>query len=155
LNKESEKLALFEVSGMTILCTLFANGSMELSGILNKLTAQDLSNPQIVDIISIQEGEDLVHFTYHTFSTTASDYPGYGTELVVHTNSVRFLYKEKFLSDLQTYFNEISEMQQLIQSTANLATDVVQSIYNPTKTTTDNGLKFEFSVISPQIKFPR
>jgi hypothetical protein len=143
-----------EVSGVSILCDLFSDGTMQVTGILNKLSAQDLTDPiKEEEIISIQEGEDLIQFSYRTFPPSSS--LGLGSEVSVHTNSVRFIYKDKFVKGLQKYFTEITEMQQLVQSTTSFASDAISNMYASKDVTSTGGMKFQISVVNPQIKFPR
>ncbi len=149
LNKESEKIAFIEASGASLFCNFFPD-TMDVSGILTKLFVSDLQTAS--DIVYIHGGEDLIQFNYKTFSTSqASNYPGYPSSLSVNTNSVRFVYRESFVKTLQVYFNEISEMQQLVQSTATLASGMVSNLYSPSNLAQyQPTLKYQFLIKNPQ-----
>jgi vacuolar protein sorting-associated protein 13A/C len=163
LNKEGQKLGFCGIEDAVVVCSL-KEKSMKVSGILGKLKFQDISVANKVhDIIIIQEGEDLIQFEYKTFDPEAKDYPNYGKSIQVQINTVRFLYLESFINSIQQYFNEISEMQQLVSSTTTYATGVVNELLTeqnkvdtsasiPVKSV--NNIKFEVLASNPQVMVP-
>lgn len=161
LNKEGQKLGICAVEDAVVVCSL-KEKSMHVSGILGKLKFQDVSIANKVnDIIIIQEGEDLIQFEYKTFDPEDKDYPNYGKSIKVQINTVRFLYLESFISSIQKYFNEISEMQQLVSSTTTYATGVVNEIISEQnnadismKTKSISNIKFEVLASNPQVMIP-
>lgn len=80
---------------------------------------------------------------------------GYGSNLDAQVNTVQFVYIEQFINDMQAYFNEITEMQQLVASTATLASDMMSTIYRVQTAKDSDFLKFQVLINRPTVIIPR
>lgn len=115
---------------------------VHINGSLGKISAKDLIGT-LPDIVSIGD-EAVLSFSITSQISSISQFPESPTNLHAEINCVRFVYSDHFICEIQRYFNDLKETQELINSTTTSAFNQFSG----------NTVKYNLKINHPQLVIP-
>ncbi|PRP82292.1 vacuolar associated sorting protein [Planoprotostelium fungivorum] len=132
-----------------------SQGRTSISGSLGKLQVYDPNGRKEHSIILSITSDHTIELRAILYNGMEAIKRGISAEINAKLNSVRITYIDKFALNLQKYFTEISEIREMIESTAHKATDAVSDfIINTQNPSSKSAVKMQFLLLNPQVLIP-
>ncbi|KAI9097290.1 hypothetical protein DFS34DRAFT_116945 [Phlyctochytrium arcticum] len=151
LNEDGEHLSTIRLGALSTDVELFPT-SMTVSGSVGDATVVD-ERPNreklfrhLLDI----EGEELAHFMWKTYDSSAIDYPGFDSSLMLHASSMKFTFMELLLRQLLDYFSKFKEMHVFFETARRAAISSAQQIQESA-----GRFHYDIKIESPILMLPR
>jgi hypothetical protein len=123
LNKEGQPLSNFSISGLTSTLKSSLDGTIDVAGKLKSITITDTTEEgrkKYAQVLDLVEGtSNLVDFAFRTY--IPEDEVGYDSRVTLQMASIRFVFLNRFLSELLAYVNEIQQMRDIVSGVSTAA----------------------------------
>ncbi|KAK2879530.1 hypothetical protein FQN49_000784 [Arthroderma sp. PD_2] len=153
LNDDGVRLATLSLNTADVGIFL-ADETMQIKSRMGSLTLFDNINDNgksstVRRLMSI-EGEDFADFRYQTFNPKLKDYPGYDSEVVLRSGSIKINFIDEPYRRVINFLVKFGKMQSIFnaarQAAANQATQIQESA---------SLMHFDINVMTPILVFPR
>eukprot|EP01117_Protostelium_nocturnum_P009173 TRINITY_DN3284_c0_g1_i3.p1 TRINITY_DN3284_c0_g1~~TRINITY_DN3284_c0_g1_i3.p1 ORF type:complete len:3093 (+),score=888.87 TRINITY_DN3284_c0_g1_i3:80-9358(+) len=152
LNKDGEKIAHFSLSESSLEMSMRSNDTMIVHTMIGTATMIDLK-PQCEEydhIIRIK-GKRMADITYETFPKR--DNPGYDMKLDAKIESIRFIYLQRLISELGSYFTKIATMRRVLKQATEKASQKTKEVVE-NLSESKSLFKFDVSMTNPHVIVP-
>ncbi|KAI1995793.1 Vacuolar protein sorting-associated protein 13 [Ophidiomyces ophidiicola] len=147
-NEDGVRLATLSLNTADV--GVFVDGdSLTVTARMGSLTMFDDINENGTRLLSI-EGDDFADFRYQTFDPQQPDYPGFSSEVMLRSGSIKINFIEEPYRRLLNFLVKFGKMQAIFnaarQAAANQATQIQE---------TASLMRFDIVVMTPILVFPR
>ncbi|KAM5440634.1 Vacuolar protein sorting-associated protein 13 [Microsporum canis] len=153
LNDDGVRLATLSLNTADVGIFL-ADETMQIQSRMGSLTLfddiNDNGNSSTVRRLMSIEGEDFADFRYQTFNPKLKDYPGYDSEVVLRSGSIKINFIDEPYRRVINFLVKFGKMQSIFnaarQAAANQASQIQES---------SSLMHFDIVVMTPILVFPR
>ncbi|EER23514.1 vacuolar protein sorting-associated protein, putative [Coccidioides posadasii C735 delta SOWgp] len=147
-NEDGVRLATLSLNTADV--GIFVAGeSLTVKGRMGSLTMFDDIGETTTRLLSI-EGDDFADFRYQTFDPNQADYPGYSSEVVLRSGSIKINFIEEPYRRIINFLVKFGKMQAIFNAARQAAANQASQIQE-----TASLMRFDIVVMTPILVFPR
>lgn len=148
LNEDGVRLATLSLNTADV-TVLVAGDDLTVKARLGSLTMFDDIGDSSTRLLTI-EGDDFADFRYKTFDPKQTDYPGYNSEVMLRSGSIKINFIEEPYRRIINFLVKFGKMQAIFnaarQAAANQASQIQESA---------SLMRFDIVIMTPILVFPR
>eukprot|EP01114_Cavostelium_apophysatum_P004048 TRINITY_DN1418_c0_g1_i1.p1 TRINITY_DN1418_c0_g1~~TRINITY_DN1418_c0_g1_i1.p1 ORF type:complete len:3212 (-),score=1062.70 TRINITY_DN1418_c0_g1_i1:26-9661(-) len=164
INTESQLLAEFSIRDVGVSVATYRR-TMEVKGQLGDMSLVNMLQYEgapehysnIMSVVRTKEDEAMLSFSYRTFDQHEEGWSGYNASIGAEMKSVRFIFLNNFVMELQRYFTEGPIMRTLTDITKEKARESAISGAQQIAENTTAGAKnlLNVTIFTPEIVIPK
>ncbi|KMU76460.1 VPS13 protein [Coccidioides immitis RMSCC 3703] len=147
-NEDGVRLATLSLNTADV--GIFVAGeSLTVKGRMGSLTMFNDIGETTTRLLSI-EGDDFADFRYQTFDPNQADYPGYSSEVMLRSGSIKINFIEEPYRRIINFLVKFGKMQAIFNAARQAAANQASQIQE-----TASLMRFDIVVMTPILVFPR